>query len=273
MGDYSPDRRSPLHIATFLAPALLPFYAAVSEQVGKRIGRAVSVVAGTSYHQFATGEIDAGFICGLPYVQLMRRAPSPVELLAAPVVEGARYGGRPIYFSDVIVRTDSPFHAFADLKGHSWSFTDVDSHSGHNVTLFRLVEMGSVRGFFGPVVRSGSHRRSIELVAAGEVEASAIDSHVLAVEMRDRPELRKELRVIDSLGPSPIEPVVASARLAPAVTSELREALLSLHEDAEGRAALALGLVSRFASVTDSDYDPIRRMTAAVEAAGLTNLR
>ena len=272
MNEHAVSEPSPLCVASFLAPALLPFYTAVSAQVGKRVGRPVSVVVGESFDQFAAGDVDAGFICGLPYVRLVSRGPAPVELLAAPVVEDARYDGRPIYFSDVIVRADSPIRSFADLAGRSWSFNDVDSHSGHNVTLYRLVEMGAARAFFGPVVRAGSHQRSIELVADGEVDASAIDSHLLAVEMRDHPELRERLRLIDVLGPSPIQPVVASTRLPAPVRAELREALLSLHEDAEGRAALALGMVARFAAVTDADYDPIRRMTAAVRAAGLTRL-
>jgi hypothetical protein len=66
MDEQPADRRSPLRVATFPASALLPFYTAVVERVGERLGRAASVVTGTSFDQFAAGEIDAGFICGLP---------------------------------------------------------------------------------------------------------------------------------------------------------------------------------------------------------------
>ncbi|MCL4367944.1 MAG: PhnD/SsuA/transferrin family substrate-binding protein, partial [Actinobacteria bacterium] len=80
------------------------------------------------------------------------------------MLQGERYQGRPIYFSDVIVRTDSPLGSFADLKGHSWSFNDRNSHSGYNVTRHRLVQMRETRGFFSCVVEAGSHQRSIGLV-------------------------------------------------------------------------------------------------------------
>ena len=75
------------------------------------------LVVGGSFDEFAEGQADVGFICGLPYVLLMRQEPPPVEVLAAPILEGERYGQRPIYFSDVIVRADSTLQTFADLRG------------------------------------------------------------------------------------------------------------------------------------------------------------
>ena len=61
-----------------------------------------------TYSAIAAGRIDIGWICGQPYVDLLA-AGAPISLLAAPVTAGARYGGRPVYFSDVIVRRDSRF--------------------------------------------------------------------------------------------------------------------------------------------------------------------
>ena len=128
-----------LRIATFLAPNMLPVYEFVAGAIGREIGRGAELVVGESFEQFGTGEIDAGFICGLPYVQLTRLAPAPVELLAAPVLRGERYAGRPIYFSDVIVHRDSPIRTFADLCGRSWAYNDPHSHSGYNLTRHYLL--------------------------------------------------------------------------------------------------------------------------------------
>src|SRR5262249_24280321 len=153
------------------------------------------------------------FLYGLPYVRLTRRRPPQVELLAAPLLRGPRYGGRPVYFSDVIVRRDSRFRSFADLRGCRWSYNEPDSHSGYGVTCYRLVQMGETGGFFGKVVAAGLQQRSIRPVCAGKVDASAIDSHVLALELHIRPDLAGRLRVIDTLGPSTVQPVVASRRL------------------------------------------------------------
>ena len=121
--------------ATFLAPNMLPVYRFLAQRIGERLGRPVELVVGTSFDQFEAGEVDLGVICGLPYVWLADRRPPPVEPLAAPVLAGERYGGRPVYYSDVIVRHDSPITSLEELRGCSWAYNEPASHSGHTVTL------------------------------------------------------------------------------------------------------------------------------------------
>lgn len=251
----------PLVFGTFLAPNNLPLYRLITDGVGKRLGIGTRLVVGTSFGQLTNGEVDVAFLCGLPYVRLAGH----LEPLAAPVLAGDRYGAQPVYFSDVIVAKDSRFQSFADLRGASWSFNDSDSHSGYLVTLVRLLDLGETDQFFGRVVDAGWHQVSIELVAAGRVDASAVDSHVLAVEIRKRPELQNRLRVIDSLGPSPIQPVVARRALDAQLRRDLRSALLELTID-----RFAEGLVERLVPITERSYDPIRNMLARVNRAALS---
>jgi phosphonate transport system substrate-binding protein len=262
-----------LRVVTFLAPSVLPVYRAVADYLGARLGIETELRVGRSFDEFERGEADVGFICGLPYIQLADRRPSPVELVAAPVLQGERYGGRPVYFSDVIVRRDSIFRAFEDLRGRSWSYNDPDSHSGYGVTRYYLAKMGETRGYFGKVIEAGFHQESIRLVRVGEVDASAIDSQVLAVAMRDDPSLGDEVRVMASLGPSTIQPVVAASALPEGMKSDLQAAILTMHSEPEMRERLAVGFVERFAPVTDSTYDDLRRMLRVAEEADFLVLR
>jgi phosphonate transport system substrate-binding protein len=196
-----------------------------------------------------------------------RRRSAAYEPIAAPVLQGERYAGRPVYFSDVIVGADSDARSFADLRGRSFAYNEPSSHSGYGVVRYELVKMGETHGFFGRVVQSGAHFRSIEMVASGEVDASAIDSQVLALELRDRPELRDRLRVIDALGPSTIQPVVAARHVAADVLERVREALLRIGDDPVARGFLDRGLIARFVTADSASYDDIRRMTRAAEEA------
>jgi len=258
-----------LRFATYLAPNIRPAYEAVAEHAGRALGVPTELAVGRGYERLETGEEDVAFICGLPYVVLADRPNPPVELLAAPVLQGERYGDRPIYFSDVIVRRDDPARSFADLRGRSWAFNEPESHSGYGVTRAKLAELGETNGFFGRVVESGFHQRSIRLVASGDVDASAIDSQVLEIELREHPELSETIRAIDALGPSTIQPIVAASRLSSTLRQELREAIVGMAADASMRDRLASVLVRRFAPVRDQDYDDIRDMMAAADAAGL----
>lgn len=238
----------------------LGFYRFITEATGERLGIETRLVIGRSFTELTNGEVDVAFLCGLPYVRLAES----VEPLAAPVLHGDRYDGLPAYYSDVIVRRESAVESFADLRGSSWAFNDPDSHSGYLATLVRLLELGETERFFGQVVDAGWHEVSIDLVASGRVEASAIDSQVLAVALRRRPELQHRIQVIDRFGPSPIQPIVVRRALDPGLRQDLRQALLSL--TGEG---LAQAGVARLAPVTDGWYDPIRLMLARVNRAGL----
>jgi phosphonate transport system substrate-binding protein len=263
---------SPLRFATFLAPNMLPVYRFLADRIGDRLGRPVELVAGGSFDQFEQGQADLGVLCGLPYVWLAARCPAPVEPLAAPVLAGDRYGGRPVYYSDVIVRRDSPITCLKELRGCSWAFNEPASHSGHTVTLHSLVAMGVRPGFFARVVEAGFHQRAIRLVAAGAVDAAAIDSQVLAVELRDHPRLADGLRVVGSFGPSTIQPVVAASHLPDQLKDEVRELLVGLGADRTARPVLDHGFIERFAVVDDRAYDDIRAMLAVIETAGWTSL-
>lgn len=213
--------------------------------------------------------MDFAFICGLPYVRLRRQASPPVNLVAAPVIEGSRYGGRPIYFSDVIVPASSPVTSFEELKGKAWACNGFDSHSGTLVVLHRLLEMGEATSFFGRVEVTGSHYASIRQVAAGQVDGSAIDSQLLAVQLRDHPELREQVRVITSLGPSTMMPLVAAADVPESLRSEVAEVVADLGDVDDDRDGLGAGLIEGFARLDDSAYDDIRDMLDAVESAHL----
>jgi phosphonate transport system substrate-binding protein len=262
-----------LVFATYLAPCLKPLYQLVADSVGEELGRATRLIVGESLDQLRDGEVHFAFLCGLPYVRLRHEDPSLVEAIAAPVVSEERYEGRPIYFSDVIVPRDSRATAWGDLRGGTWAYNGSDSHSGYLVTMHRLAELAEPATYFGRWDRTGFHERSIEMVARGEVGASAIDSHVLEVALRSRPENRDRVRVIDVLGPSTIQPLVATAAASKEVKEAVRRAVIGLGRRDRDRLQLRDSLVDRFVEVVDESYADIRHMLATAEDAHLIDNR
>ena len=262
-----------LRIGTFLAPNIMPVYEAVTEELGRRLGIETALVVETDYEACARDENEICFVCSLPYVEFERQGIAPAVPVAAPVLLGDRYGGRPIYFSDVIVHRDSPLRSFLDLRGHSWAYNEPLSHSGYGITRYHLLELGETGGFFGEVIEAGFHEEAVRMVAAREVDASAIDSQVLGVLLRDDPALAGELRIIDALGPSTIQPVAVSKRVPLDVRDKIERVLTTMHEDPAVRKRLALGLVARFVPVDASSYDDIRMMRDACAVAGFMEIR
>jgi phosphonate transport system substrate-binding protein len=177
-----------------------------------------------------------------------------------------------MYYSDVIVRHDSPITRLEELRGRSWAYNEPASHSGHTVTLYSLVAMGARPGFLGPVVEAGFHQRAIRMVHSGSVDAAAIDSQVLAIELRDHPELGAGLRMIGSFGPSTIQPLVSATHLPGRLKDQVRDLLVGLGDDPTVRPVLDHGFIDRFVPIDDGAYDDIRAMLATIETAGWTSL-
>lgn len=262
-----------LRFGTFLAPNMLGVYQAIADEVGKRLNVETELIVETDYENCAKDLNDVCFVCSLPYIEFERRGISPSVPIAAPVLAGMRYGNKPIYFSDVIVRADSPFKSFKDLKGHSWCYNEPHSQSGYGITRYHLVQLGETNGFFSEVVEAGFHEESIRLVAEGKIDASAIDSQVLSIALRDNPQVASKLRIIEALGPSTIQPVAVSKRLPPDLRQKITEILLALHEDEQLRKQLAVGFITHFVAVNADSYDDIRQMLTACETAGFMKIR
>lgn len=266
-----------LRLASFLAENARPVYARIGAYLAERLGMPAELLprvpVAERQRRLEAADFDVAFVCGLPYSQAHDRPDPPIELLCAPVLAGPRYGGRPVYFTDVVVRQDDPACDFADLRGRAWAYNDAGSHSGYNVVRHHLLDLGETRGYFGRVVESGGHQRSIQLVLDGEVDAAGIDSGVLELERARRPELASLIRTIGAIGPSPIPPVVAARGLQGALRARVRELLLGMASDPAGRAVLAEGRLAGFVGVQDGDYDPIRAMARRAAAAGFLTVR
>ena len=135
-----------LKLASCMAENTESFCGAVTAYLGDALGISIEYVSGIPWQErerlFDADEIQILWLCGLPYVQKAGRSDPRIELLAAPIPTGARYLGRPVYFSDVVVRRDSPYRSLFDLRGAAWAYNEPRSHSGYNVVRAYLAEFG-----------------------------------------------------------------------------------------------------------------------------------
>jgi phosphonate transport system substrate-binding protein len=244
-----------------------PVSRAIAGYIGRRLQIPASYVDDIGwkerYRRLYSGEIDVGWICGLPYVQRACLAQPGIALLVAPIMQGVRYRQRPVYFSDVVVSSESQRQTFSDLEGARWAINEPGSQSGCGIVRHYLGTLGRDWSFFGRVVESGSHRQSLELVLTGHVDASAIDSTYLEWRLKRRPALMSQLKIIASLGPSPIPPWIISTQVSAEVRSAVKRLLLEMSSDPEGRMILDIGGINRFVAVTDEAYEPIRKMLSS----------
>ena len=261
-----------LRFVSYLAPNLFWFY----ETVGAYLGCVLGVETQIVQSQFdpledplmLQDQLDVAFICGLPFVQLNHSA--QLQALVAPVMQASRYQDRPVYFSDIIVNADSSLMTFDDLADKILCYNDPGSNSGYNLVRQRLIQGRHPSSFFSKVIQSGSHQSSIRLVVDGLADCSAIDSTVLEQELRKSPELSNHLRVVESVGPCPIPPVVAARRLGAKFINELQSALCQ--PDTELRTAMKEAQIRHYVAVQSEDYAVIGKMYDAAVKAGYKSI-
>ncbi|MBW4575824.1 MAG: PhnD/SsuA/transferrin family substrate-binding protein [Aphanothece sp. CMT-3BRIN-NPC111] len=248
-----------LRLVSYLAPNMFWFYEAVAAYLG-RVFNLETHILQSDYDPLEDlvlleDKLDIAFICGLPFIRLSQIASNQLVAIVAPVMQASRYQNSPVYFSDIIVNADSGIKTFDDLAGKTLCYNDPGSNSGYNLLRQRLIESGHPSSFFGKVIQSGSHQRSIRMVIDKLADCSAIDSTVLEQELRDYPELSNHLQVIESIGPCPMPPVVAAERLGRAFINQLNSALLQ--PDTELQSAMNRAQIRRYVSVSSSNYVPI----------------
>jgi len=245
----------------------------IADHLGQHLGsRAELTVEGRTSgplpgdDPFERDEADVGFMCAPSLLLLCADNHPSVDLIPmAPVWTDERTNGRPVYFSDVVVRADSDIDSFAKLRGRTWAYNDERSLSGWHSALQRLGAISAGSEFFSSTVASGSHLESLRLLTEGLVDAAAIDSNVLIMERAQHPEHRTRLRVIESWGPFPIQPAVVRASLPDEIKRQIAAHLKDLHTSAAAQALDGIPF-ERFAPVTYEDY---LSSPAVVQAAGM----
>ena len=152
-----------------------------------------------------------------------------------------RYPRRPatartgqIYFTDFVVRADSPFKTLEDTFDHRLAYSIENSHSGYNAARHHLLAYRTATrrtlyaDTLGPLV---AQRRVLDAVIDGRADVGPVDSYLLDLWRSHLPEVAAAVRVIATTEPAPSPPLVASPAIAEDVCARLRAALLEAHRD------------------------------------------
>lgn len=251
-------------VAAMLSPQdTFDAYSRLFYLLAAKLGVEIEFVQRRTYREvndlLATGQLDAAIVCTGGYVEVDRRFPGRVEVLAVPVVDGVS-----TYRSYLIVPARSTARGLPDLAGKRFAYTDELSLSGRAYAIYRLRQAKrDPLTFFSAVQLTQSHDRSVEAVAGGVVDGAVVDSLVFDGLVASRPALSKAVRVVDASPPFGAHPVVASTLVPAARRAAIREALLSLAADPAAAEALAAVGIERFAAPPPALFDGARRVMEA----------
>jgi ABC-type phosphate/phosphonate transport system substrate-binding protein len=150
---------------------------------------------------------------------------------SAPGCEGADYR------SAIVVREQDVGASLAHFRRRRCTVNELDSNSGMNLLRAAVAPLAAGGRFFESVVVSGSHRRSVEMVASGEADVAAVDCVSLAHFRRLYPLVAGKLRVLSWTPASPSLPFITARSASDATVQVLRSALADVFDD-DGLAAV-----------------------------------
>ncbi|MFN3814054.1 MAG: phosphate/phosphite/phosphonate ABC transporter substrate-binding protein [Aquificaceae bacterium] len=232
------------------------------DYLSKKTGIALRPVFAKSYDEMDfflnTSHADIAYICGAPFVEGAKRF--GYRVLVVPATEEG-----PVYYSYVVVRKEKKYSSIFELKDKPYAFSDPKSNSGSVVPTYVLAKKGyKPSDFFRPLIYTYSHAESIMAVYRGFVEGASVDSLVYHQVSKAKPHITKELKVIQKFGPVPTTPFVYREGLSEYVVSKVRDAMLNMDKDGEGRAILQRMGIERFTVVNSNFYKPIANMISYI---------
>lgn len=262
-------RLHPLKAVSYLAPNWFWFYTAVTAYLQQVLPIEIEIIQAD--HDplddplLLDDRLDLAFICGLPFVRHHHIAPGQLQAIAAPVMMAPRYLGQPIYFADIIVNAANDLMHFAELAGKSACYNDLGSNSGYNLLRWQLLKSGQppeLTKFFSRVIPSGSHQRSMEWVVDGTVDCAAIDSTVLEQAQQADPALAQQVRVICTVGPAPMPPIVVAQHLDSEIIHAIQACLLN--PDPIFQSEMTRAGVKKYSRVQTQDYKVLAEIYDAI---------
>jgi ABC-type phosphate/phosphonate transport system substrate-binding protein len=216
-------------------------------------------------------DLGCVFMCGYPWAMRHERP----HLLAAPVPTPSRYGDRPVYVTDFLVRADSRFRTLADTFGGTFAYSAEHSHSGYNAAryhllAYRTVERSTLYGkLLGPF---GRQIYVIDAVLDGRADVTAVDGYGLDLLRRHGGDRAAGVRVVETTIAAPSAPLVASPGVDEETRERLIQALLAVHHAPELAQTLDELLLARFERVREGDFEVFLDRQRAAEAAGYPKL-
>lgn len=222
--------------------------------LSRKCGTDVQLVQRRTYEEITSlllsGQVDAAWICGYPFAQYR----TELALVAVP-----EWRGKPLYQSYIIVHADRKAISIDDLKGDLHAFSDPNSNSGYLVTAALLAEQHQKpETFFKKTIFTYGHRNVVRAVASGLAQSGSVDGYVWEVMAELEPELTGKTRILrksEELGFPPVA-CLRNNRDAPQIAL-LRQALLEMRNDDEGRQVLSLLKLDGFAEEPESLFDLI----------------
>ena len=208
---------------------------------------------GNIIDNFISGRLDAAFFGSFTGALAIRKI--GVEPLARP----QWLDGTSTYHGMIFTRKDSGIKDAADMKGKRFAFVDMATTAGWLLPLHYFKDIGieDYRTWFAETYFSGTHEDTIYDVLDGKADVGAAKNTVFYRLAKSDSRLLNELQILTTSPEVPANALAVRKDLDSSVKIKLRDILLQMDEDEQGRRILQEFGAKKFVETTEKDYEPV----------------
>jgi phosphonate transport system substrate-binding protein len=245
---------------TELARKAAPLIKYLEGQLGMKVEWTPVTDYAASVEALVNRKVDLAWFGGFTFVQAHHRSGGKV----LPLVQREEDEK----FRSVFITTDPAITSLADLKGKDVSFGSQSSTSGHLMPRSFVLQAGlDPDKDFRRVAYSGAHDATIAAVAAGKVQAGALNISVWEKFVAEKKVDAGKVKVFYTTPPYYDYNWTVHADLPAPLREKLSAALLALDRNTpQGKEILDLQRATRF---VPSKVDNYKGIEAAAKSAGL----
>ncbi|HLN39703.1 MAG TPA: phosphate/phosphite/phosphonate ABC transporter substrate-binding protein [Xanthobacteraceae bacterium] len=242
------------------ATRLVPIYEKIGKMIGDKIGCKVEVFIATGYNAeieaMRNGKLELAEFGPLGYV--LAHQVAKAEAVAA---FGSADGKTVTYWASLVTYPTSGIKTVADIRGHSFAFSDAASTSGHLFPAYGLRKAGLDPDKDIKAIYAGSHTASFEAIYNHKVDAGELNSEQLESAKQRGHYNDGDLVFLWKSDPIPTDPFAVRGDMPDAFKKKLADAvqhldLMSL--DPADRKILVGAGITQLVPQTDQAYDLIR---------------
>lgn len=244
------------------AARLVPIYERLGKLIGDKLGCEVKVYVATNYNAgieaMRNGKLEIGEFGPLGYV--LAHQVAKAEAVAA---FGTKDGKPDTYWASLVTYPGSGITTGAEIKGHTFAFSDPASTSGHLFPAYGLRKAGvdpdkDIRAIF-----AGSHTSSFEALYNHKVDAGELNSEQLESAKQRGHYKDGDLVFLWKSDPIPTDPFTVRGDLPATFKQRVIVVLqnLDLSELPEQDRKIMVGAgITRLVPQNDAAYDGIRQL-------------
>jgi phosphonate transport system substrate-binding protein len=194
------------------------------------------------------------------------------KLGVEPIIRPVNLDGSSMAKAYVFARRDSGIKTLADLKGKRAAFVDKATATGYLYMLALLREYGikDIKGHFSGYHFSGSHDSVVYSVLTGRADVGVVKGRILEDMSRTDPVVRDEMITLAKSAELPDVTLCIRHDLSPDLKTRLKNILITMHKDPEGKAVLEKMGAMKFVIADKDDFNVVRSLA---RNAGIRSLK